>query len=451
MDISPLGPLLNILRDILSASSSTREEKMRKVLDTFKSSDQFQYQENRNDIVSKALHRMSAGRAPRIAVVGPTSAGKSRLVNTLFGHPVAKVDRTPDTTNVIFRVDFPSGLVVFDTPGILGLNETYENVTRLFMGLKQDPELGRANEVPFQFNGNKKTTYYIPSKMEEYAEFDCVLLVVNAHRTLQRGDRNALKSFFAELDELYKGRLVVAGTQIDLFKDKHERAAMLDTMKFVFQDRLHAISNETGEGMSELVAALFETLPEKASLARLQQSLVSEQKLSRLGFVLAEASDLLARIVLLDGEQREEIEVSSILLYAMISNHYSVNEQKWMELNGDAMSIAAAARSQGVAYESVRREPDGWWETVKSWFGETFSRTVVKYQRLGYDGLSYLVPRIATTIQRLEGSTGAPSDDAVLGTLKEARKEIDKAVAKGKKSDLSKAILQVLTSAVRSS
>ena len=40
-------------------------------------------------VVSRALHRLQKGVAPHIVIVGATSAGKTLLVNKLFGDPVA--------------------------------------------------------------------------------------------------------------------------------------------------------------------------------------------------------------------------------------------------------------------------------------------------------------------------------------------------------------------------
>ncbi|MXZ00298.1 hypothetical protein F4Y93_06485, partial [Candidatus Poribacteria bacterium] len=44
-------------------------------------------EENESSVVSRALHRLKVGdgSAPRIAIVGETSVGKTALVNALFG------------------------------------------------------------------------------------------------------------------------------------------------------------------------------------------------------------------------------------------------------------------------------------------------------------------------------------------------------------------------------
>src|SRR3954471_2310465 len=82
-------------------------------------------------IVSRALHKLHTRTPPRLALAGLTSSGKSTLLNTLFGLPIAAAKRTADTTDCVIRVPFRSGFTIYDTPGFGG-NETYENVTRAF-------------------------------------------------------------------------------------------------------------------------------------------------------------------------------------------------------------------------------------------------------------------------------------------------------------------------------
>ena len=107
--------------------------------------------QDESSVVSRALHRLQKGdaAAPRIVLVGETSTGKSALVNALFGSSLAEVRLTTDTTDSVLCVQFPSNLVIYDTPGIFG-EEKLENITRLFIGLEQDyDKTTHVKYVPF--------------------------------------------------------------------------------------------------------------------------------------------------------------------------------------------------------------------------------------------------------------------------------------------------------------
>jgi predicted GTPase len=112
-----------------------------------------EYSDETPDLISKTLHRMQTGSPPRIALVGMTSAGKSSLINALFGESISEVRRNADTTNCVLTAEFPSGLVIYDTPGLAGDEELgYENITRLFLDLQQEEDSTNFTSVPFQEN-----------------------------------------------------------------------------------------------------------------------------------------------------------------------------------------------------------------------------------------------------------------------------------------------------------
>ena len=108
--------------------------------------------QDESSVVSRALHRLKLGEAPapRIAIVGETSVGKTALVNKLFGTELETSRITADTTQSVLRVQFPSNLVIYDTPGIFG-KEKLENITRLFIGFEQGfGRTTRVTSVPFR-------------------------------------------------------------------------------------------------------------------------------------------------------------------------------------------------------------------------------------------------------------------------------------------------------------
>ena len=208
---------------------------------------------------------------------------------------------------------------------------------------------------------------------------------------------------------------------------------------------LKPISSITGEGLAELVSALFNTLPDKVSLAKLQESLNTERKLSRLAFVVTEASDLLAKIAFLDGEQTDEIEVCSIMLFAVICNHFAVGESKWMELNGDAMKIAEEVKRHGMQTVEEKRAPSGFWENLFSFFGAGYTHRVVRYHKLGFDGLQELVPRVYATIHQVADlRTRRLSDEEVRNRLENSRTKIKQAIDRNTPHELMSTLQDVL-------
>src|SRR5205823_316041 len=118
------------------------------------------------------------------------------------------------------------------------------------------------------------------------------------------------------------------------------------------------------EGLADLVNHIFRSLPSDVSLAAMQQALVDARKSSRLAFVITEASGIMSAIVVMDGKSTDEIRVMMLLLYAIICNHYSVDEKTWLRFNGDALEIGKHVEAQGKSKRTVDRRP----VTFIEWF-----------------------------------------------------------------------------------
>lgn len=390
-------------------------------------------------VVSRALHRLQKGVAPHIVIVGATSAGKTLLVNKLFGDPVAEVKRTPDTTDNVLRVEFPSGLVIYDTPGIIS-DEKLENFTRLFLGLEQmdTPDVERVESVPFKAHPGSDPILLPKMECRIEAPIDMVLWAVDVSQTPTRPERNELRSFFIELYREFGERIVVAGTHLDELNkvSDEEKSSLLRIWSSIFNKQMIPISSTTGEGLKDLSLALFERLPGKTSLAKMQESLNQVVKIDRISFVVTEVSQVLADIALMRGNEEEDIQVSLVMLFATIGNHYSVSEETWVQLSGDALAIAEHVQVFGEHQVVVERDPQGIWEKIQSWFSDKpFLARFTRYQPLGVEGLSHLVPKVYALIHQFERSDAGVLPDELVQQRVESEKEMFEPLMQDEKRD----------------
>ena len=365
-------------------------------------------EENESSVVSRALHSLKVGEgsAPRIAIVGETSVGKTALVNALFGSQLAAVKLTTDTTRAVLRIQFPSNLVIYDTPGIFG-DEKLENITRSFIGLRQlyNPA-SRVRSVPFQTDPNADEIIQLSGKdIRKEVPIDIVLWTVDVSRPLNNIMQDALDLFFTQLDKKFGKHLVVAGTHLDVLQEVSDEEAkeQLRVWNEISNNQIIPLSSTEGEGLTDLVKELFKRLPGNTSLSKLQQSLNQAAKINRCAFVVAEMSHPLAMIMLMSGDNPEEIEIHVTILITLLCSHYSVDEETWKELHGDSIAIAhQVQQTSGVESIVVERDPIGVWETIRSWFGSTFYGTGERYRMLGVQGLSELLPIFYELIYEFE-------------------------------------------------
>jgi GTPase Era involved in 16S rRNA processing len=382
-----------------------------------------EYSDETPDLISKTLHRMQTGSPPRIALVGMTSAGKSSLINALFGESISEVRRNADTTDCVLTAKFPSGLVIYDTPGLAGDEELgYENITRLFLDLQQEEDSTNFTSVPFQENLTEVRELSL-EKLKQLQPLDAILFLVDISRTLNKYEKKALKSFFFELKDKYEGRVVVAGTHLDELNKlpEQEKQGQLDSYNKIFNAQLTPVSSVSGEGLSELVINLFHVMPQKVAPAKLQESLLFTKRLNRFAFTINESSNLLAEIILLKGNQANEIRAGYLWLFALICKHYSVDEDTWKKCNGDAFQISTEAKEAGVKTYKRVRHPQDFWEMIRAFLGHKFEQDVVEHERIGIKGLKQLLPGVYRLLYDLADVSGSRLSKEIIHQIVEAQ------------------------------
>ncbi|MCF6263293.1 MAG: ribosome biogenesis GTPase YlqF [Xanthomonadales bacterium] len=76
-----------------------------------------------NDLCQQMFpHRVAKKQEVRALIMGIPNVGKSTLINTLAGRPIAKTGNEPAVTKSQQRIALDSGVVLFDTPGMLWPN-----------------------------------------------------------------------------------------------------------------------------------------------------------------------------------------------------------------------------------------------------------------------------------------------------------------------------------------
>jgi GTP-binding protein EngB required for normal cell division len=436
-----------------TADTLRESEWARSILDYFRSRSDFTYEGRDATMVSRALHRVYARKAPRIALVGQTSAGKSTLLNALFGVPLSETSRTPDTTTVVFRVPFPSGLVLYDTPGLMG-GLRLENVTRAFLGIPQIPvdpvSLRAATVASVPFRADRYATVQdVPAEdLNSQDLVDSVLWVVDTSRTPTRPDLTELARCYDELLERFGGRVAVAGTKLDQLSSlsEAERETMLSAWSGVSRGRMCPVSSTTGEGLDDLVLRLFQSLSDNISLQKLQESLQQQRRLDRLEFVVTQAGQIMSEVAVLRGRQVEEAKVLSVMLFALICNHYSVDEETWTQLNGDAIRIGEAAGRSGLVQHREQRDPSGFWEWVLQWWGgRQFYTEYTEVRVLGGNGVAALVPRVYQLLHQFEGLEGDMlTEQEIEAHLAPSIDQLDRLAERGDVTELSRLAIGLL-------
>ncbi len=167
-----------------------------------------------------------------ITIIGRPSAGKSTLMNTICGQKISIVSPIPQTTRRAIRgiVNEERGQIVFiDTPGY--------------------------------HTSEKKLNRYLTEVTEEsLGEGDGILYLLDSTR--KPGEE---ETRICGLVRPLSDQLVIAMTKIDDPRSNREGCAAFISAN-LGSAPVHAVSSVSGEGLTELISAIFTLLPESPPL-----------------------------------------------------------------------------------------------------------------------------------------------------------------------------------------
>ena len=188
---------------------------------------------------------------PSIIVVGRTGAGKSTLVNTLFGRDVAETGTRSDVTSGVAKYVLPNtGVAIYDTPGAAGFNESAENSMRRFLQLE------------------------VPASERQALEADAVVFVFTYER-ITRLDFE----FYTEVAAVYGSRLIPV-KNCRSGETERDFRSNLELVEAHTGRRPIPVNAVDGQGISELIGEAFRLLPVKRVLA-FNRSLESNRQRAR--------------------------------------------------------------------------------------------------------------------------------------------------------------------------
>lgn len=168
-----------------------------------------------------------------IIFVGTTHTGKSTIVNALFGEDVAETREITDVTGQVARIHLQNGLTIIDTPGVGGINEQYEAVTRAYLGLSAESKGKPSQLVSIVDIAPDKTRKESRSRPLEVAQGSVVVVLVF---DLGGGFKRADWEFLNEIRERFPS-VIVAGNKRDQLTDLAAvERIRLDLKKRAFAD-----------------------------------------------------------------------------------------------------------------------------------------------------------------------------------------------------------------------
>jgi GTP-binding protein EngB required for normal cell division len=217
-----------------------------------------------------------------LVFVGTTHTGKSSIANALFGDDVVPTAVITDVTGAIARIHLQNGLTIIDTPGVGGMNERYERVTRSFLGLASTIKNSSTSSIPVvDIDSQKNRTLGMCSQLD-YAKVPVVvILVFDLAGGFKRSDFEFLNEVRARCPSV-----VLAGNKRDLLDNENSiENIRLDLKKRAFVDFVAVAAKPKGGNrkpiaLDSLVNAVCFQLSENA-VATFNEMLVRQHQLSR--------------------------------------------------------------------------------------------------------------------------------------------------------------------------
>ena len=253
-----------------------------------------------------------------VALIGPTNAGKSTLMNRLVGAKVSIVSHKVQTTRAIIRgiaIHDNAQIVFMDTPGIF----------------KPRRRLDRAM-VTSAWGGAK--------------DADLILLLIDSERGL-RGDAEAILEGLKEVPQ----KKILVLNKIDRVRPEDLLALAATANEKIAFDRTFMISATTGSGCTDLLDYLSATLPEgpwyypedqisDLPMRQLAAEITREKLFLRLHQELPYASHV-------ETEKWEERKDGSVRIEQVIYVERESQKKIALGRNGDAIkAISTAARKE---------------------------------------------------------------------------------------------------------
>ena len=234
------------------------------------------------------VESLLVGQGVNIAVVGPVDAGKTKLINDLFGAEVGEVALRADTTTEILALELATGVILVDTPGTSG-REANEAITAAYLGISCSDGADPAREIPVRRLGpgqsyaNDVALQYLTPGSSSHLTLtpNVVLFCIHPeHGGLLPADTSALR----QLLDTEGVRVIVVATQEGRFPAA-DFSDFLASLRFIVEEispdvDVLAADGSTGRGMDELVACSLRGV-HGADLQRLNDTLAERHRRTR--------------------------------------------------------------------------------------------------------------------------------------------------------------------------